>query len=339
MIAIHCREGSYSDKWIEYCEMNNLEYCMINIFDSEIISTIRKKGITYVLFHLDTIDYKVDLIVKKLVPILEREGVKIFPNFNSFEHYNDKLLQKYLFEKENLSHAKMYAFFSKKDALEWVKKASYPFVFKLRNGAGGSNVKLIQNIDQAEKQVDIMFGKGVKPIRSIFNDLEHKIKYHNQKRDWIKVFKKMPLYMQTYFQHQKHNQEMPTERGYFLAQDFIPNLECDYRMKVVGDICWGLKRHVRENDFRASGSRYKDFNKQNIPKELVRLSFEYAQKLNMQSVAFDFVMSDDDYKLLECSYCYVINDDALNGYWNRDLEFIDDDFRPEYLMIENLIAG
>ena len=39
-IAIHHRQGSFSDRWIEYCETNNIEYKIVNAFDNNII----KKG-------------------------------------------------------------------------------------------------------------------------------------------------------------------------------------------------------------------------------------------------------------------------------------------------------
>jgi len=45
-----------------------------------------------------------------------------------------------------------------------------------------------------------------------------------------------------------------------VLQEFIPNLKWDFRVLIIFDRYYITKRHVRENDFRASGAKKFDFN-------------------------------------------------------------------------------
>ena len=37
-IAIHHRPGSFSDRWIEYCEKEGIEYKIVNCYDNDIVA-------------------------------------------------------------------------------------------------------------------------------------------------------------------------------------------------------------------------------------------------------------------------------------------------------------
>lgn len=337
MIAIHDRPGSFSDRWVSYCREKKLEYISIDIFSSDLFKILRSNKVTHLLFQVGAIDYRSDLILKSICFLLEKEGIKIFPNYSTFWHYDDKLKQKYLFELHNVPHAKMHAFYSERETLNWIKNhASYPFVFKLRGGASAKNVKLVKNKTEARQLAKKMFGKGISAAPSVINNLSGKLKRHSKKWDWKKVITRFP---QTIARNRKRISEMPPERGYFLAQNFIPDLDRDYRLKVIGDKCWGFIRYTWEEDFRASGSGLHDYDVNKIPIELVKFAFELSSKLKMQSVAFDFVYQGSNPLLLEVSYVYGLDDKQLVGYWTSDLKYHEKNFRPEIFIIENLIQS
>src|SRR5690606_33424693 len=79
------------------------------------------------------------------------------------------------------------------------------------------------------------------------------------------------------------------EKGYVLFQDFIANNTFDIRVIVTGRKAFAIKRMVRENDFRASGSGYVKHQKEEIDIRCVEIAFDVAEKLKLQSVAYDFV--------------------------------------------------
>ena len=39
-IAIHKREGSFSDRWIAYCEKNGVDYKLVNAYASDVIEQV-----------------------------------------------------------------------------------------------------------------------------------------------------------------------------------------------------------------------------------------------------------------------------------------------------------
>ena len=67
-----------------------------------------------------------------------------------------------------------YLFYEAEEAFRWIKKTDWPIVFKLRRGAGASNVQLIRNENEANKVIARMFGKGY-PYASFINDLKERL--------------------------------------------------------------------------------------------------------------------------------------------------------------------
>src|SRR5690606_9989091 len=97
---------------------------------------------------------------KYLLFSLEQAGLKVFPNFNTNWHFDNKLAQKYLLEAIGAPLVKSYVFYTKKEALEWAKTTIYPKVFKLKGGAGAQNVKLARNEKEAMRLINKSFSKG-----------------------------------------------------------------------------------------------------------------------------------------------------------------------------------
>ena len=91
---------------------------------------------------------------------LETAGIKCFPDFHTVWHFDDKVGQKYLLESIGAPLVPSYVFYSKKDALEWVEHTDFPKVFKLRGGAGSSNVILAHTPQEARSLIKKSFGKG-----------------------------------------------------------------------------------------------------------------------------------------------------------------------------------
>ena len=102
----------------------------------------------------------------------------------------------------------------------------------------------------------------------------------------------------------------------------------------------GLKRFVRENDFRASGSGVRAYEPELIDIRCVKIAFEVSQKLKLQTAAFDFIFENGEPKIIEVSYSSVPGPFYHNcpGYWDSSLQFHPGKVTPEYYMIEEFIA-
>ena len=160
-IAIHKRKESFSDrcdKWIEYCYANGIAHKIVNCYDNDIIEQL--SDCDGLMWHWDLNDYKATLFAKQLTLSLEKKGLKVFPSNSTAWHYDDKVGQKYLLESINAPLMPTHVFYTKNKALEWIKLAKFPLVFKLRGGAASINVKLVKNSRQANKLINIAFGKG-----------------------------------------------------------------------------------------------------------------------------------------------------------------------------------
>ena len=112
------------------------------------------------------------------------------------------------------------------------------------------------------------------------------------------------------------------------------------RIIVVGDKAFGIKRMIRKNDFRASGSGFVLYDKEHFDDETVSVSFEMAKKLGSQCAAFDFVYRDEKTYVLEISFGFVKEVyDPCTGYWDQDLNWHEGQFDPYAWMVDDLIES
>jgi glutathione synthase/RimK-type ligase-like ATP-grasp enzyme len=332
MIAIHNSKYGFHSRWIEYCQEKNIQYKLVNCYSSDIISQL--KDCNALMWHFRQ-SYSKDIIMgKELLFSLEQSGFNVFPNYNTAWHFNDKLGQKYLFEALNIPHVPTHVFYNKNEAENWIKSTNFPKVIKLRGGAGSANVKLIRNKQQALKSIKRAFRKGFKQYDKFSNLQERWNKYKIGKTNLIDVIKGIirlgyePEFSKT----------IGFERGYILLQDFIPNNDYDIRIIVIGDKAFAIKRLVRKNDFRASGSGNILYSKDNFDDDLIKLSFSINEKLNSQSLAIDYVFDNGIPIVVECSYGFVKEAyDSCPGYWDKNLNWYKGKFNPYGWMVENLI--
>jgi len=66
---------------------------------------------------------------------------------------------------------------------------------------------------------------------------------------------------------------LPDQKGYVCSQDFIPNNACDDRDIVIGARAFAVRRMVRFNGFRASGSGIKEYGHQCFPLKSIKTAF------------------------------------------------------------------
>ena len=131
-----------------------------------------------------------------------------------------------------------------------------------------------------------------------------------------------------------------TEKGYVYFQDFIPDNEYDIRVIVIGEKAFAIKRMVRKNDFRASGSGDIIYNKKDIDEQCIKSSFLLNKKLKSQSIAIDFVFKSGRALIVEISYGFSMHGyDKCPGYWTEDIKWHEGTFNPQVWMIENILAA
>lgn len=334
-IAIHHRKDSFSEQWIEYCENNNIEYKVVNAYDSDIIQQLKNYDIF--MWHYHHADYRDIQISKSILFSLEQAGIKVFPDFKTSWYFDDKVAQKYLLESVNAPLVPSFVFYDKKQAINWAQKTNYPKVFKLKGGAGASNVKLANNKKQALKLINKSFGKGFKQNDYWYEFKDRWGKYQANKMRFFQTLS--PLFR--IIKPRIFDKLSNNEKGYVYFQEFIPNNNSDIRVIVIGQKkAFGIKRMVRENDFRASGSGNIVYDIEKIPMDCVALSFEIAHRLESQCIAFDFVFDNDKPLIVEVSYGFAPKAyDKCEGYWDSDLVFHKEKIMPQFWMVQNMIKN
>lgn len=316
LIGIHNSNCAYSKRWIEFCKLKNISFKVVNAYSDSIIKDLEDCQVF--LWHHSHTNYKDVNFGKQLLFALEQSGKIVFPDFNTGWHFDDKLGQKYLFEAHNIRAARSYVFYDKNEAINWVNQASFPKIFKLRGGAGSSNVKLVRDKKSAIRLINKAFGKGFKSM-DFLNLAFDRYKLWKRGRSSLKSV--LGCFFYSFFPKLHSSHLLPIQKGYVYFQEFIPNDGYDIRIEITGERALAMVRFTREGDFRASGSNNLVHNTDLIDKEVVEFAFSIADKLKLQSCALDIVRDNRDNKLylIENSYCYGVDEDEFDyGYWTRD---------------------
>lgn len=333
-LAIHNRPGSFSDRWIKYCSEHNINFDLVNCFDSNIIQQLQ--NVYALLWHFAFDDYKAQLVAKQIISAVVEAGVKVFPDIATCWHYDDKVGQKYLLESIGAPLIPSYVFFDKREALEWIDETAFPKVFKLRSGAGSQNVKLIKTKRGAKKVCKKSFGKGFIPISSYFGDTRTKVRKVKTFSEILGKVQRLPESLWNVFRERHLSQK---QKGYIYFQDFLPNNKFDTRITVIGDRAFGFTRNTRPNDFRASGSGDIVYNLNRIDENCIKIAFSTAERIKVQSTAFDFIFDKEkNPKIGEISYCYqskAVYD--CPGFWDKDMKWHEGHIWPEDAILEDLL--
>jgi RimK-like ATP-grasp domain len=315
-IAIHHTKGSFSDRWIAYCEKQNIPYKIVDCYGNDIINQL--EDCTALMWHYHHAGAKSFLFAKQLMYSVAAMGKKIFPDFNTAWHFDDKVGQKYLLEGIGAPMVTSYVFYTKKEALEWINNTTFPKVFKLRSGASSANVSLVKTKEDAVNITNKAFGHGFAQYNGWNNFKERLRKFKKGQTTFFDVGKGFIRI----FKGTEFSRVAGREKGYIYFQDFIANNDADIRVIVADEKAFAIKRMVRENDFRASGGGTILYDKELFNLETIQIALEVTRKLNAQCLAYDFVYENDKPLIIEVSYGYANEAyDPVQGYWDKNLNW------------------
>ncbi len=333
-VAIHASKWGFSRYWIEYCQRHRIDHKVVDAYASGIVYDLA--DCDAFLWHHHHIDAKDVIFAKQLLFAVQQSGKKVFPDFNTGWHFDDKLGQKYLLEAISAPAAPTEVFYTEEDALRWVRFVDFPKVFKLRGGAGSTHVKLVRSRREAARVVRRAFGRGF-PAYDRWGDLrENWWRFRFGNATILSILKSLRrLVVST-----RHAHVAGPERGYVLFQEFMPGNTHDIRVIVIGGRAFAIKRLVREADFRASGSGRILYGKHEIDERCIAIAFETTAKLKAQCVAYDFVSDlQGNPRIVEINYGFAAEAyEPCPGYWDRSLRWHEGVFNPAFWMIEDLLA-
>lgn len=332
-IAIHNSKRGFHPRWINYCETKNVAYKIVNCYDNDIIEQL--KDCDALMWHFHQGSAKDNLIAKQILFALDHSGFIVFPNFKTSWHFDDKIGQKYIFEAIGAPLVPSYLFFDRLSALNWANQTTLPKVFKLRGGAGSQNVKLIPDVKEAKRIINKAFSKGF-PKYDAWGSLKERIyKY----RKGIVVVNEVFKGFARLFYKPEYARKSSNEVGYAYFQEFIPNNDSDIRIIVIGNRAFGLKRYVRDGDFRASGSGNFAYEPELFDNRALKIAFDVNTRLSLQVGVYDFIFDEKNNPLIvEISYGYSPEAyDNCPGYWDQNLNWHDGLTRKEDWMVELIL--
>ena len=331
-IAIHRSDNSFSSRWIAYCDRKGIPYKIVNCYATDIIQQVA--DCDALMWHHNHMISKDILFAKGLLFALEQSGKVVYPDFKTAWHFDDKVGQKYLLESIAAPLVNSYVFYDKTSALQWIGDTTFPKVFKLRGGAGSANVKLAKSQSEAIHLTRKAFGKGFSQNDSIGNLKERIRLFRLGKTSFWDVAKGfIRLVYPTRFE-----KIAGREKGYVYFQDFIPDNSFDIRVIVIDNKAFAIKRMVRKNDFRASGSGHILYEKEHFDEQTIRLAFDLNKKIQGQSVAFDFVFDNGTPKVVEISYGFLKEGyDSCVGFWDDGMNWHEGRFDPCEWMVDLVV--
>lgn len=165
-------------------------------------------------------------------------------------------------------------------------KLKYPLILKKINGAGSQNVfKLI-----SQKELEKKIKKEIRIKNYYMSSL---------KRIYSKIVIGFKQNKKLYENYIKEDLNLEP----YILQEFIPNLEEDWKILIFGKKFYVLNRKVRVNDFRASGSGRLAFI--DPPLEILNYALEIYLKLDTPIISLDICMDKD-------KQCYLIEFQGLH---------------------------
>ena len=343
-IAIHQNKKKFdhtslwNDSWINYCEEKQIQYEIVDCYQSDIIGQLKK--FDCLLWHFSNYSYSDMLFARSILYSAKQMGLKVFPDFNDSWHFDDKIAETYILQAISAPIPQSYIFHLSEDLKLWIEQFDkYPLVAKLKSGSGSHNVKIIKSKNELLSYAKRMFGKGYNPCPNVFYKV--KSNYQSSKGNnslLMSRIKRIPEFYRTW----KNAKQFPNEKGYVFLQEFIKNDGFDLKIVVVGDKLGYFARHIRKNDFRASGGGDIYYDNSLITKDIIDSAFKTIDILGSQCIGFDYVF-DNKKKIgiiVEMSYGFAHNSIIhSNGYFDREGIWHDEPFDAPKEILKKLLTS
>jgi glutathione synthase/RimK-type ligase-like ATP-grasp enzyme len=326
--------GTWMNVWKEFCQDNNIYYEFVDCYQPDIIERLRKFDCLF--WHVGNYVLQDMMIGRSILFSAKNMGLKIFPDFNTSWHFDDKVAETYLLQSANAPIPESWMFFLQEDCQNWLQNsARYPLIAKLRCGSGSNNVRLLHNKVDAFKYAKKMFSGGFDSSPSLLFKTKSQVL---SSRDWktiISRFKRIPEFLRTL----NRSKMFPKEKGYVFFQEYIENAGFDLKIVVVGDKLSFIGRNIRKGDYRASGGGDLFYEKELITKNIISSAFEASDKLGFQCMGYDYVVdkSNGIGKIVEISYGFS-HTALLNagGYFDRNGEWHNEPLNAPLEVIKNI---
>lgn len=284
-----------------------IPYVLIDCTNNDVLKKVEK--VDALIWHWTQNSHADKRIALSVIKSAELMGKAVYPNTNTCWMFDDKVAEKYLLEAVNAPLVDSYVFFTEEEALKWIKGQKLPVVYKLPQGAGSTNVRLVNNMKDAKRICKMHFSLTGRP------EIDMRLYYANKKNYFSEIVNMQKKNILKY---------SVMNRGYIYFQKYLSGNKYDIRVTIIGNRAVIFKRKNREGDFRASGSGMIDYNVSGEDLKAIPIAQDIVKKIKAQTMAFDFIYDwkSQELAIVEMSYGFVPKavKNAL-GWYDDDLNF------------------
>jgi len=252
--------------------------------------------------------------IQDVVRFLDEGSNLLLPSYDLLRCHENKGYQELFRPKVGLERPRGYYFSSKREIRSYDLR--YPLVLKAIEGSNAKGVSLVHNDAELKQKI-----RSWEPGTGIWTRLGFfRRKYLRRK----KYYAEYPDYNNR-IDYSQYRDYITPETG-FILQEYVSELDHDYRISVFGDRYYVVKRMTRENDFRASGAKrfIVDFQ---IDPEMLDFAKEVYSRFKTPWLSIDIAQKNGQFYIFEYQALHFgINAIVKNrGFYrseNGDWQFI-----------------
>jgi glutathione synthase/RimK-type ligase-like ATP-grasp enzyme len=307
---------SWNDAWLEYCADQDIPHELIDWRALDAFDDLAKHDV--VLWHYSHYSADEMRFARNILVALKASGCTVFPDVYDADHFDDKVAQAYLLKGLGFDAPKNYPLHGHGAVETWLREVgTFPVVAKLRAGSGSSNVMLLKNAVQLRRYARRMFGRGLNSKPGTIFKVRSNLATARSLNDIFKRLKRAPEFLFSL----RNAMRRERERGYVYLQEFIPGVDYDLKVVVIGDQLSFIGRAVRKDDFRASGGGGLFYDRALVTPALIETAFQAADVLQSDCTGFDMIIDPRNGRPVILEICYGFSHTALlqaGGHFDRE---------------------
>lgn len=266
------RSGLDKDLVKQLFKRNNCLVEFVPFFKVNLNDNWSRKLVIYTSSEEPGLFYK--SFIEDIIFALERSGAILIPRYDFLKANNNKIYMEILRDRIlgkqfNKNSSLLYGTLEELKSDVNLQKVKFPCVIKPSSGSMSKGVYLAYNEDELIKRAKKISRTG---------------NIHSSVKEFYRILKYKGYTKESFYQKK------------FIVQDFIHGLSNDWKIIIYGDHYYVLKRGIRKNDFRASGSHfnYSAGSKSEFPIKLLNIVKAIYQKMDIPHLSLDFAFDGEE---------------------------------------------
>jgi glutathione synthase/RimK-type ligase-like ATP-grasp enzyme len=291
--AVPYRSGMDKELLFSAFEKYDISIRFLPFSEVDFYANWEKKIVLYTSSEDDKVLYK--SYIEDIIQGLELAGAIVVPKFQYLRAHHNKVFMEILRSVLALDDGiKTHFYGTVEELIKDINDFNFPCVIKSSAGA------LSRGVAKANNKKELI---------NIAKKLAQSINFYTDVKDYLRCYRHKGYLKSSIY------------RNKFIVQTMIPNLENDWKVLVFGNKIFNLKRYVRKNDFRASGSHvnYQIGSNSGLTREMMEFVYSIYKKMNVPMLSFDLAYDGQQFYMIEFQILYFGTStfNLSNDYYER----------------------